>query len=100
MVDQNHVEYLMRGNLIYVARLVQRYVRESGKKCFTYRGLRAFWSKNKLYKESEWHTIERKIRKMCERGLLKRIVVKKGFVVFCPTQLFWDCLYALDMLKS
>ncbi len=56
--------------------------RGDGRKCFTYRGLRAWWDKERKYEGSEWHTVERSIRRLAEMGYLKRL--RRGRrVVFC-----------------
>lgn len=98
-VMQSHIEFLLTNNLLYTSKLIYNYLNEYNKKCFTYRGLRAYWSYKRLYRESEWHTIERKIRKMAELGLLERKVFKNGngsrLVAFCPTKLFYECLEAV-----
>ena len=61
-------------------------------KCFTYRGLRAWWSRNRKYEGSEWHTVERAIRRLAEKGVLRRVNTRgrerKRLVLFCVTPEF------------
>lgn len=76
--------------------LIHQYLVENMKKGFTYRGLRAYWARLKLYRSQndplhEWHTFERVIRKLAEKRYLERRIYKKNrrqFVVFYPTVLF------------
>ena len=58
---------------------------------FTYRGLRAYWDRRRLWNSLEWHTVERNIRRFCEPayGYLKRKRVGK-VTVYYPTIKFWD----------
>ncbi|MEB3861190.1 MAG: hypothetical protein GSR84_03095 [Desulfurococcales archaeon] len=79
--------------------LVYRYVYRDGRqsRCFTYQGLRS-WVHYSLPKAErpEWHTIERAIRSLAERQVLKRI--RRGrLVIFCPGQ-YWHRL--LDQYRS
>ncbi len=76
--------------------IINQYLVENMKKGFTYRGLRAYWARLKLYRSQndplrEWHTFERVIRKLAEKGFLERRIYKRSrrqFVVFYPTVLF------------
>lgn len=75
---------LRTPSLLQAIVFIKLYLEEQDypKKCFTYRGLRAWWQANRKYEGSEWHTVERAIRKLAELGYLKRI--KKGKrVIFC-----------------
>ena len=80
--------------------LINEYLQVNRKRGFTYRGLRAYWSMKKIYADNddparEWHTVERVIRKLAEKGFLDRKMYKKGrskFVVFYPTPLFWELM--------
>ncbi|MCE4628600.1 MAG: hypothetical protein F7C34_05610 [Desulfurococcales archaeon] len=75
---------MLRGAELQAAVFIKQYINESKKRCFTYRGLRAWWSRNRKYQGSEWHTVERAVRKLAESGYLRR--VRRGRrVVFCPT---------------
>jgi hypothetical protein len=71
-------------------KLIADYLHEKGRKCFTYRGLRAYWDSRRMY-DLEWHTVERNIRRLAELGWLsrrRRIFAKpRGGkrVVFCLT---------------
>ncbi len=55
-----------------------RYRRENSEpdkpppKCFTYKGLRWYYNKQRWYKTLEWHTVERNIRRFAELGWLSR----------------------------
>lgn len=65
--------------------LIKRFYDETSKDCFTYRSLRAFWDKHRMY-DLEWHTVERALRKLSELHYLDRRHYKKGrkkLVVFC-----------------
>ena len=71
-------------SLLQAAVFIKLYLesRGDGKRCFTYRGLRAWWDANRKWEGSEWHTVERAIRKLAEEGYLRR--VRKGRrVIFC-----------------
>ena len=67
---------------LQAAVFIKLYLEESGRRCFTYRGLRAWWSRERKYEGSEWHTVERAIRRLAEEGYLKRIR-KRRHVIFC-----------------
>jgi len=57
--------------------------------CFTYKGLRWWYNRQRYYKELEWHTVERNIRRLAELGWLqRRIYPHKGAkrAVFCLTE--------------
>ena len=89
----------MRGltnSELQAAVFIKLYLEDSGKRCFTYRGLRAWWSRNRKYEGSEWHTVERSIRKLTEKGYLERKVYGKRRVVFCPTPLLYSVFKELD----
>lgn len=66
-------------------RLIAGYLREKGQRCFTYRGLRGYYNKNRLYMELEWHTAERNIRRLAELGWLERRGSGRS-VYFCLTE--------------
>ena len=75
--------------------------RSSKSYCFTYRGLRSWIHYNPDIKpKPEWHTIERAIRSLAEKGVYKR--VRKGkTVIFCPGREFFSLKYSyLKTLKS
>lgn len=80
--------------------LINEYLQVNKKRGFTYRGLRAYWSSLRIYNDHndparEWHTVERVIRKLAEKGFLERRFYKKGrskYVVFFPTPLFWEII--------
>ena len=75
---------LRTPSLLQAIVFIKLYLEEQDypKKCFTYRGLRAWWQANRKYEGSEWHTVERAIRRLAEEGYLRRI--KKGRrVIFC-----------------
>ena len=86
----------LRGALLQAAIFIKNYLKDTNKKCFTYRGLRAWWSKNRKYKNSEWHTVERAIRSLAAQGYLRRRVYGRR-VVFCPTPFL---LYVFDELDK
>ena len=86
---------MLRGAELQAAVFIRNYLKDSGKRCFTYRGLRAWWSRNRLYEGSEWHTVERAVRKLAEQGYLKRLQRGKR-VVFCPTPFLYDVFRELD----
>ena len=74
--------------------LVYRYVYRDGRqsRCFTYQGLRS-WVHYALPKAErpEWHTVERAIRSLAERQVLRRIRRGKR-VVFCPGRYWYQLL--------
>lgn len=63
--------------------MIYRYLSEKGQKCFTYRGLRAWMYRKPEYRDLEWHTIERVIRKLAEDGFLDRVELSPRKVIFC-----------------
>ncbi len=70
---------------------------EQPRRCFTYRGIRAYWTRNKLWDTIEYHTLTRNIRKLVELGYLKRIYIKHmrargSRTIYCPTQRFYDVI--------
>jgi len=70
--------------------MIENYIRERNAKqpekynseCFTYRGLRLWLTYNKMYRDLEWHTVERAIRRLASDGYLWRID-GKSYVLFC-----------------
>ena len=88
---------MLRGSELQAAVFIKLYLEDSGKRCFTYRGLRAWWSRNRKYQGSEWHTVERSIRKLAQAGYLKRITRRRGrYVIFCPTPSLLTVFRELD----
>ena len=88
---------MLRGSELQAAVFIRLYLRESGKRCFTYRGLRGWWSRNRKYEGSEWHTVERAVRRLAEQGYLQRR--KKGRrVLFCPTPLLHSIFDELEKI--
>ena len=88
---------MLRGAELQAAVFIRNYIRDSGKRCFTYRGLRAWWSRNRLWEGSEWHTVERAVRKLAESGYLRR--VRRGRrVVFCPSPLLYNIFEELEKI--
>ena len=81
--------------------LIYEYLRVSGKRGFTYRKLRAYWSMKRIYNNhndpaKEWHTVERAVRKLAELGYLERKMLRLGrkkITVFFPTPLFESFIY-------
>ncbi len=86
---------VIRGSMLQAAVFIKLYLQESGRRCFTYRGLRAWWSRNRKWEGSEWHTVERSIRRLAERGYLERRQYGKR-VVFCPTTQLYYVFQQLD----
>jgi len=66
--------------------MIRRYLDEKKQRCFTYRGLRSWMYRQKEYRDLEWHTVERTIRKLVEDRLLERVELKKNQVIFCWTE--------------
>ena len=85
-------------SLLQATVFIKLYLEERGypeKRCFTYRGLRAWWQANRKYEGSEWHTVERSIRRLAELGYLKR--VRKGKrVVFCVEPMLEEEFHRID----
>jgi len=63
--------------------LVNSYLAEKGQRCFTYRGLRTWLFRKQEYRDIEWHTVERSIRKLAEHGYLDRVELESGDLLFC-----------------
>ena len=76
--------------------VINEYLQATGRNGFTYRGLRAYWSRKGMFRDPgeplrEWHTFERVIRRLAEKGYLDRRIYRKNrrqFVVFFPSPLF------------
>jgi len=66
--------------------IIKRYLSEKRQVCFTYRGLRAWLYKHAFYRDVEWHTFERTIRKLAEDGYLERRSLRGLQVIFCWTE--------------
>ena len=79
-------------------KLIAEYLSEVGRRCFTYRGLRAYWDVRRLWNELEWHTVERNIRWLAENGLLRRIQRGRS-VIFCLEDETASMLATLGWLK-
>ena len=75
--------------------LINRYLSERNQRCFTYRGLRSWIYKQPEYRDVEWHTVERTIRKLVEDGYLDRIEIKRNQVLFCINDKFKRALSAV-----
>ena len=92
--------YGLRPSEYRVIILVNEYLQVTGRQGFTYRGLRSYWSRKGLFRNDndpahEWHTVERCIRSLAEKGYLDRRTYRKGcskFVVFYPSPLFWEII--------
>ena len=72
--------------------LILRYLstRDRPQACLTYQGLRS-WIHYTLPRQErpEWHTVERALRSLAEKGILRR--VRKGKrVIFCKTTEFYQ----------
>lgn len=52
---------------------VVQYYAETGRDTFTYRSLRRWWDERRLWRESEWHSVERGVRYLAEMGYLRRV---------------------------
>ena len=80
-------------------RLIADYLSErSGQRCFTYRGLRRYWDRRRLY-SLEWHTAERAVRRLAEAKWLVR--VRRGRrVIFCLGERLELLLGELGWLKN
>jgi len=63
--------------------IIRKYLDEKKQKCFTYRGIRAWLYKHQEWRDIEWHTFERSIRKLVEVGLLDRKELSRNKVIFC-----------------
>lgn len=78
---------------VMVLELIREYCIARRVRDFTYRQLMRFWWRSK-YKGIHWHTVERVVRDLAERGYLRRRTVKgrRGyFVVFEVTsELAWE----------
>jgi len=82
---------MARSKLLYpdsYILLIARYLSEKNQRCFTYRGFRVWFYKQPYYKNVEWHTVERMIRKLAEEGFLNRKFIKRNYVVFCKNERF------------
>jgi len=53
--------------------VIERYLSERGRRCFTYRGLRIWLYQQPEYRDVEWHTAERYIRDLVRLGYLERV---------------------------
>ena len=83
-------------------RLIAEYLRETGRRCFTYRSLRAYWDRRRLWRELEWHTVERNIRWLAEEGLLERDLRYRGrraYTIFCLSRGLREVLEAVGWLR-
>ena len=87
----------LRGSELQAATFIKQYLSETGKRCFTYRGLRGWWSRTGKYHTSEWHTVERSIRALAAQGYLRRLQRGRR-VVFCPTPLLHSIFDKLDKI--
>ena len=67
--------------------LIVKYYAETGNETFTYRQLRAWWDHRQLWRQTEWHTIERAIRLLAEYGYLERAGSGKRVVFEIPAWL-------------
>ncbi len=89
-------------SLLQAAVFIKLYLEERGypeKRCFTYRGLRAWWDANGKWRGSEWHTVERAVRKLAEMGYLRR--VRRGrTVIFCVEPLLESVFEALERVRA
>ena len=52
--------------------LVLEYLRETGRRCFTYNSLARHWSRSSVRMNA--NTLERRIRELVEEGILERLV--------------------------
>jgi len=70
--------------------------------CFTYKGLRWWYNRQRYYKQLEWHTAERVVRRLAELGwLTRRIYPHRGAkrVVFCISSNLEQLLQQLGWLR-
>ena len=86
---------MLRGSELQAATFIKQYLSETGKHCFTYRGLRGWWSRHQKWRGSEWHTVERSIRALARMGYLRRLQYGRR-VVFCPTPSLREIFRELD----
>jgi len=63
--------------------LVNSYLSEKKQRCLTYRGLRTWLFRKPEYRDIEWHTVERNLRKLAEHGYLDRVELESGDMLFC-----------------
>jgi len=63
--------------------IIKHYLVEKKQRCFTYRGFRAWLFRQREYRDMEWHTMERVVRKLAEQGFLTRVEKSKRCVLFC-----------------
>jgi len=90
---------MARSKLLYpdsYILIIDRYLSEKNQRCFTYRGFRVWFYKQEWYRDIEWHTVERCIRRLAEEGLLDRKFIKRNFVVFCRNERFEEALRAVS----
>ncbi len=66
--------------------LIRNYLRDTGRKCVSYRGLRTWIYRSTMYRDLEWHTVERALRRLAEDGYLQRIQLKGNKTIYCPKQ--------------
>lgn len=77
-------------------RLIAMYLSSKDQRCFTYRGLRSYWDRLRMY-SLEWHTVERAVRELARTGWLVR--VQKGRrVIFCLSEKMENMLRDLGWL--
>ena len=76
----------------FVKNLIRDYLLSTGRSTFSYYGLRMFFFagvKAGRYASVskggyDWHTIERTIRRLAEKGILERVDVKRGVFRLSP----------------
>ena len=80
----------LSGTEIKVLFMIVRYLRDRGRKGFTYAGLRAYWQQHRLWTVADWHTVERIIRRFASQsyGYLRRIRKGRKYI-YIPTETFW-----------
>ena len=66
--------------------MIKRYLDEKKQRCLTYRGLRSWLYKHPEYRDVEWHTVERVLRRLAEERYLERVELGGKKVIFCWTE--------------
>jgi len=91
-----------RAKLVYpdsYVGIINMYLNEKKQKCFTYRGIRSWLFKHEWYRDIEWHTFERMIRKLSEDGYLDRVFLSGKKVIFCRNDKFEDLISIMKRRK-
>lgn len=78
------------GKVVYPAGwivIIHRYLAEKRQRCFTYRGFRVWLYRHDEYRDLEWHTVERTLRRLAKDQFLDRRS-RGRTVLFCRNERF------------